>query len=324
MPDTDSPSMPETARVSGTRGGMKDISWWKLFWLYIIAVFTLEIILATFFSLRSGILDTFPYLYILPIILLARSHPRFAIYFTIILGWIYLGLVYFFMPFEIKAFATSIAWFYIFVTIGVVISSLAESGRQEQKLREMLDNSLAGIFTFDKDVLKIVQSNHQAAVMLGYTPQEMEGLSLDALWWNAPELTILLKKIDAGETVETGETGLRKKDGGKIWALLTVSTAGSPRIVCSAIDITDKKEIKDELIESELRYHMLFDSATDAIIIHDPGRKHPERQPDRLEAVRVFCRHDPNAPAAGPRSFPHRRVIGATEHRAPVKGLLPV
>ena len=26
---------------------MKDISWWKLFWLYIIVVFTLEIIFAT-------------------------------------------------------------------------------------------------------------------------------------------------------------------------------------------------------------------------------------------------------------------------------------
>lgn len=48
---------------------------WKLFWLYIIAVFTLEIILATLFSIRSGIIEIFPYLYILPIILLARMHP---------------------------------------------------------------------------------------------------------------------------------------------------------------------------------------------------------------------------------------------------------
>jgi PAS domain S-box-containing protein len=250
---------------------MKDISWWKLFWLYIIIVFTIEIILATFFSLRSGILEIFPYLYILPIILLARLHPRFAIYFTIILGWIYLGLVYFYMPFEIKSFASSIAWFYIFVTIGVVISSLSESSQQEQKFREMFDNSLAGIFTFDMETRLLVKSNNQTAVILGYTPAEMENRNLATLWWDQTEFEGFIKKITSGNPIETSERALKKKDGGKIWALMTASVAGSSRVVCSAIDITDKKEIKDELIESELRYHMLFDNATDAIVIHNPA-----------------------------------------------------
>jgi PAS domain S-box-containing protein len=250
---------------------MKDISWWKLFWLYIIAVFTIEIILATFFSLRSGILEIFPYLYILPIILLARLHPRFAVYFTIILGWIYLGLVFFYVPYEIKSFASSIAWFYIFVTIGVVISSLAESSQQEQKFREMFDNSLAGIFTFDVETRRLVQANHQTAAMLGYTPQEMEGCDLATLWWDETDFLDLLKKIPAGTPIGTVEVALKKKNGEKIWALLTASMAGSSRIVCSAIDTTDKKEIGDNLIESELRYHMLFDNAMDAILIHDPA-----------------------------------------------------
>jgi PAS domain S-box-containing protein len=250
---------------------MKDISWWKLFWLYIIVVFTIEIILATFFSLRSGILEIFPYLYILPIILLARLHPRFAIYFTIILGWIYLGLVYFYMPFEIKSFASSIAWFYVFVTIGVVISSLTESSQQEQKFREMFDNSLAGIFTFDVETRKLVQANRQTAAMLGYTLQEMEGRDLATLWWDETDFLDLLKKIPSGTPIGTIEVALKKKNGMKIWALLTASMAGASRIVCSAIDITDKKEIGDNLIESELRYHMLFDNAADAILIHDPA-----------------------------------------------------
>ena len=250
---------------------MKDISWWKLFWLYIIGVFTVEIVLATFFSLRSGILEIFPYLYILPIILLARLHPRFAVYFTIILGWIYLGLVFLYMPFEIKSFASSIAWFYIFVTIGVVISSLAESSQQEEKFREMFDNSLAGIFTFDVDTRRLVKSNNQTAVMLGYTPAEMEGHDLATLWWDEAECEDRVKKTAAGRQIGTIEVALKKKNGEKIWALLTASMAGSSSIVCSAIDITDKKRIGDNLIESELRYHMLFDNATDTILIHDPA-----------------------------------------------------
>jgi PAS domain S-box-containing protein len=254
-------------------GVVKDISWWKLFWLYIIAVFTVEIILATVFSLRSGILEIFPYLYILPIILIARTHPRFAIYFTIVLGWIYLGLVFMFMPFEIKSFASSIAWFYIFVTIGVVISSLAESGQQEQKFREMFDNSLAGIFTVDLNTRNLVQSNLRTAVMLGYTQNEMEGRAFSSLWADEKEMEDFLRKLSAEMKIDTIELALKKKDGGTIWAVLTVSMAGSSRIVCSAIDISDKKEIKDNLIESELRYHMLFDSASDAILIHDSSGK---------------------------------------------------
>jgi PAS domain S-box-containing protein len=250
---------------------MKDISWWKLFWLYIIVVSTIEIIVVSFVSLRSGIVEIFPYLYILPIILLARLHPRLAIYFTIILGWIYLALVFFFLPFEIKSFASSIAWFYIFVSIGVVISSLAESAQQEIKFREIFDNSLAGIFLFDANTRMLDQSNLQTSAMLGYTPAEMEGRDLATLWWDEVQLGDLIKKISAGKQIGTVEVALKKKNGEKIWALLTASMAGSSRIVCSAIDTTEKKEIRDNLIESELRYHMLFDNATDGILIHDPA-----------------------------------------------------
>ncbi|PKL58309.1 MAG: hypothetical protein CVV34_02950, partial [Methanomicrobiales archaeon HGW-Methanomicrobiales-5] len=252
---------------------MKDISWWKLFWLYIIVVFTVEIILATVFSLRNGIIEIFPYLYILPIILLARTQPKYAIYFTIILGWIYLSLVFFFMPFEIKSFASSIAWFYVFVTIGVVISSLAESSQQEKKFKEMFDNSLAGIFTFDIETKKLIESNHQTAAMLGYTPAEMEGRDIAFFWWDEKDLQALIKNISAEKKIDSVELALKKKGGVKCWALLTASIAGPSHIVCSAIDITDKKTIKDDLIESELRYHMLFDSATDAIFIHDSAGK---------------------------------------------------
>jgi PAS domain S-box-containing protein len=248
---------------------VKDISWWRLFWGYIIVVVTLEIILATFFSIRSGIVEIFPYLYILPIILLARTHPRFAIYFTIVLGWIYLGLVYFFMPFEIKSFASSIAWFYIFVTIGVVIASLAESGQQEKKFREMFDNSLAGIFAIDTGTRKFVQLNQRTALMLGYTPMDLEGQDFSVIWPEDRDREAFIRKCISESKAEPVEVALRKKDGTKIWVLLTASMNGSPRMVLSAIDITDKKDIRDELIESELRYHLLFDRATDAIIIHD-------------------------------------------------------
>jgi PAS domain S-box-containing protein len=252
---------------------MKEISLWKIFWLCIIAILAFEIILVIVFPFQSGTIEIFPYLFILPIILLARTYPRVAIYVTIILGWVYLGLVFYFMPFEIKSFASSIAWFYIFVTIGVVISSLAEATHQAKKFRAMYDKSLAGIFSFDINTKKLVQSNLQAATMLGYTPAEIEGRNIASLWWDEKELQNIIKEISAEKKIDSIELALKRKDGGKCWTLLTASMAGSGCILCSAIDISDKKEIKDNLIESELRYHMLFDSATDAILIHDSAGK---------------------------------------------------
>ena len=250
---------------------MKEISWWKLFWLYVIVVFTIEIILATFFSLTSGIIEIFPYLYILPIILLARTHPRYAIYFTIILGWIYLGLVFWLMPFEITAFASSVAWFYIFVTIGVIIASLTESSRQEKKFREMYDKSLAGIFTIDLGTNKIVQLNERIAEMFGITSQELTKMDVSSFWWDPKEQEAFVKEISSGKKIDPVEVAYRKKDGSRGWMLLTASVADPSLMVCSAIDISEKKQINDNLIESELRYRMLFDRATDAILIHDPA-----------------------------------------------------
>jgi PAS domain-containing protein len=188
-------------------------NWWKLFWICIIAIVILEVILVSGFSLTRGTLELFPFLFILPILLLARTYPRFAIYVTIILGWIYILLVYFSMPYEIKSFASSIAWFYIFVTIGVVISSLAESGRQEHKFREMFDNSLAGIFTFDVNTLKLVQSNLQTAVMLGYTPAEMEGLDIASLMSDESEIQDIVRKLSSEKKLDTIELAL--KTGGR-------------------------------------------------------------------------------------------------------------
>jgi PAS domain S-box-containing protein len=81
----------------------------------------------------------------------------------------------------------------------------------------------------------------------------------------------LIKKCLAETRAEPVEVSLSRKNGTKVWILLTASLAKSPRVVLSAIDITDKKQIQDDLIESEIRYHLLFDRAADAIVIHDTG-----------------------------------------------------
>jgi PAS domain S-box-containing protein len=248
---------------------MKTISPQKTLWLSITLLLTVVIILISIFSIKSGYFDIFPYFYILPIILLAYLYPRYAVYFTIILGWFFLGLVYLYGPVDIRLYASSSAFFYIFVSIGVVISAFSGQLMQERKYREIFENSQAGMFTFDMELQRILNINQQSADILGYTLDELKNQHFSSLWFDDEHETKFTKKIQQEEKIADMEIALRKKDKTIIWVLATASMTKEGLVICSVVDVTESKRIKDELIESELRYRTLFDGASDAIFLHD-------------------------------------------------------
>jgi PAS domain S-box-containing protein len=248
---------------------MKTISPQRTLWLSITSLIIVGIILISIFSLKNGFFEIFPYFYILPIILLAYFYPRYAVYFTILLGWIFLGLVYLYGPVDIRLYAASSAWFYIFVSIGVIISAFAGQLMQERKYREIFENSQAGILTFDVELQNIREINQRSADILGYTTEELKNQMFSSLWFDDEQETRFRKKIQQDTTISDMEIALRKKDRTVIWVLITASLTKEGLVICSAVDITERKRIKDELIESELRYRTLFDGASDAIFIHD-------------------------------------------------------
>ena len=130
---------------------MKTISSQHTLWLSITALLTLGIILVSIFSLKNGYYSIFPYFYILPIFLIAYFSPRYAVYFTVLLGWIFLGIVYLYGSPDIQLYGSSIAFFYIFVSLGIVISAFSSQLVQEKKYRDIVENSQAGMFTFSPE-----------------------------------------------------------------------------------------------------------------------------------------------------------------------------
>ena len=248
---------------------MKTISSQNTLWLSITALLTIGIILISIFSLKNGYFGIFPYFYILPIILMAYFYPRYAVYFTVFLGWIFLGLVWLYGPADIQLYASSIAFFYIFVSLGVVISAFSSQLLQERKYREIFENSQAGILTFDLETQQIREINAQSAIILGYSQVDLKHKMFSSIWLDDGQETRFMKKIRQDEAIADMEIALRKKDRTMIWVLVTAALTKEGMIICSIVDITEQKRIKDELIESELRYRTLFDGASDAIILHD-------------------------------------------------------
>jgi PAS domain S-box-containing protein len=248
---------------------MEPISPKKTLWLSITALLTLGIVLLSIYSLKNGYTDIFPYFYILPILLIAYCCPRYAVYFTVALGWAFLGIVYLYGPASIQLYAASMAFFYIFVSLGVVLAAFSTQALQERKYREIFETSQAGIMTIERETGKIRTANLQAAAIFGYSPEELVNRDFGELWFDAKQEIAITKKIrEEGKAAEM-EIALRRKDRAVIWVLASAAPTREGLVVLSFMDITESKRMKDELIESELRYRTLFDGASDAIILHD-------------------------------------------------------
>ncbi len=71
-------------------------------------------------------------------LLTAYAFPRRGILITIALGWVYIVLVYVFGTFSVRIIAVHTAWFFIFVSLGIVISHFAESSRASKTQLELL------------------------------------------------------------------------------------------------------------------------------------------------------------------------------------------
>jgi glucose-6-phosphate-specific signal transduction histidine kinase len=110
----------------------------NIIWIYLIIAISLAVILTAVFSLSHGINDIFPYFFLIPVLLTVYAFPHRGILITITLGWIYIILVYVFGTFSARMIAFHTAWFFIFVSMGIVISYFAESSRASKTQVELL------------------------------------------------------------------------------------------------------------------------------------------------------------------------------------------
>ena len=118
--------------------------------LFIIAAACIGAILTTVFSLTHNITEVFPFLYILPIILVVYFYPRRAVLFALCISLMYISLIFLLASGNTTLMVIATAWFAIFMTIGVVASSYANRLLEEKhRIRHIIDNSQDGIFCFD-------------------------------------------------------------------------------------------------------------------------------------------------------------------------------
>lgn len=216
--------------------------------LFIIAAACIGAVLTTVYSLTHGISEVFPFLYILPIILVVYLYPERAVFFALCLSLMYISLVFLLASQNTNLMVIATAWFAIFMTIAVVAASYANRLLEERRrIRHIIDNSQDGIFCYEKSGGKLLEVNVTFARQLRYERPALLGADIARIWTDTAgrerftDLAIHEKK-----PIET-EILLRAKDGTVLRFLISPLEILHDRILCSAVDITGEKIVDEEI-----------------------------------------------------------------------------
>src|SRR5579863_1083550 len=123
----------------------------------------------------------------------------------------------------------------------------------------LFEKNLAGILRTTLDG-RILECNEAFAKMLGYdSGAEIIGLSVRALYFEPADREALLARLREQGSITQQEVRFRRKDGGPAWILTNLNLVetedqGEPTIVGTSFDITERRQSREALRESEQRF----------------------------------------------------------------------
>jgi PAS domain S-box-containing protein len=212
----------------------------------------------TYFSLTRGIYEVFPYFYLLPIILIAFARPNLSIYGTVILGWMYIGLVFLIGLPSLKFYTLATVWFYVFVSLGILISTYSQVYRKEgEKSCGAYYNSQAGVFSYDRRTFRISDANKKFARMIRFECDDLLKKSLTDIIPDKDERENFITKVRDLRRVGDIEVRFRAWDGSMRWALVSAVETYEPGVICTVVDITDNKLSQESLTQANKKLNLL-------------------------------------------------------------------
>lgn len=146
---------------------------------------------------------------------------------------------------------------------------LREQVVQDIPSRLLLDALLDAVIVND-EAGRILEVNQAAGKLFGYTHDELIGSSIVALAAD-PEDTLRLLRVS--QPVSAG-TRVKRKDGGILWAEITVNVVewgGGKAFFATLRDATERRLAQDALRQSEGRYHTLTDQLQVGVLIQAPN-----------------------------------------------------
>ncbi|MDO8873268.1 MAG: ATP-binding protein [Methanoregula sp.] len=223
-----------------------------------IIISVLASIIITYISISRGIYDVFPYFYLIPIVLISYTRPKISIFVTVFVGWLYIGLVYSLGLPDTGIFARATVWFFIFVSIGVLISTYSREYQKEgDRSCGSFFNSQAGAFSYDRENLLIQDPNPKFSQFIGFDSHVLLLKTLPEIITDTTERELFLSKVRDKQRIGDIEIRFTCADGSKRWALVSATDCAEPAIYCTVVDITEQKQAQDALILANRKLNLL-------------------------------------------------------------------
>lgn len=138
----------------------------------------------------------------------------------------------------------------------------------DKKYKQYFDKSPVGFFIIDRNG-HYIEVNRSGAELLGYSEEEILSKSVSDLSFpeDKQETRALFQKL-----TETGklrlERRLKHRNGSPVYVVLDAAPLPGDRFLFTFSDISDKKTVEASLLESEERFHQLFDNINTGVAIY--------------------------------------------------------
>ncbi|HMK15375.1 MAG TPA: PAS domain-containing protein, partial [Methanomicrobiales archaeon] len=241
---------------------------------YFILASTLIPVIISVYCLAHGVFDIFPHLFYIPIILIAYAYPRKGIYGSVIIGGIYLALVYIFAYPDIGALGGATTRFFFFVAIGAVITLLVRRMRdEEEKYHGIFDHAQDGVFLLSPNARKILDANPMAAGLLACGPGELPGRDFSGLWEDPGTMEAFRRRIGETRSIAGLEGRLRCADGKVRDVLISAGMLPDGKIACTVADITGRIEAEQAVRRERQELLDIIEFLPDATFVIDREKK---------------------------------------------------
>ncbi len=140
----------------------------------------------------------------------------------------------------------------------------------QKRLRTILDSIQAGVVIIDLEKHEIVDVNPAAIQLIGASREEILGHTCHRFICPAEEgqcpITDLGQKLDNSERLLLTATG---KDLPILKTVTTVTLDSRKYLLESFLDISDRKQAEEELMETQERYYTVLEACPDPVVVYD-------------------------------------------------------
>jgi PAS domain S-box-containing protein len=234
------------------------------FWIVILLFSTSFAFLLNYYSLERDLNLITPHLFYIPLVIAAYWFPRRGVLITVAIAMGYLAMAYLAGYPNLEVITQATAQFYVFVAIGVIVSSLSSTLKeQEDRYHGIFDYSEAGVFLAMnlRSGFVIEEVNERGAHLLGYRARELAGREFLDFFVDKDEKAGIRERVSPGGAVTEFECHLRRRDGYVIHGLMSAGPIPGRKVVFTLVDITGMKKAEEALRESKERYQGLYTNA---------------------------------------------------------------